>query len=288
MTVDDWIKVSDYPHQSREFTERRALDSHWKRAKSAASATQLYLSMVTAAICGADVYKIDGHARAELWRRGYLRSPGRVTVVLYEISGDRELTEFYNAVQRGARQFYEQVRTIYEQLGISIRSPRLSRGFIIDALNIVTRGAPRGKQDKRSYREEIDLRETVRHFRPEIEMIDSINPPFDIFYSGVLAAAFLTLALNPQRLTFFAKLAAKQGTKLQGRMDPIESVLNLLDSARLKKTQAQTQIDLCARTIRAINTWDLGENNPRYWMKNIVTPVDLPSVVREVKRLKGM
>lgn len=286
MAVEDWIRVPRYPYQSPEFTERRTSDAYWKLLNRSARSSKLYLSVVTAATRGQDICKIDGHARTELWKRGYLQSPQRVIVMLFEASDEKELAAFYNTVQRGARQFYEQVRAVYENLGISINSPRLRRGFIVDALNIVARGAPRAKQHKRTYPNEINLAEVVGIFRSEIELLDSINPPFDVFYSGIIAAAILSLALDPKRLDFFAKLATKKGTKVEGRMNPIESVLNLLDDVRRRSSQAQTHIDLCARTIRAVELWELGEKHSRYWLKNTLTPANLMAIVREVRRAK--
>jgi hypothetical protein len=141
---------------------------------------------------------------------------------------------------------------------------------------------------------EVNLYRAVAVFQRELELLDSIDPEPRPFYSGVVAAALIGLALYPPErvLDFFKKLQNGEGNRKEGRSDPVDAVLNVIQQRTLEKRAAQTalQADLCARTLRGLVTWLAGPETQRnqYWLKTHIHAIDLAPLVGEVKAKKGI
>lgn len=287
MNIEDWLKVSNYPYQPTQYTDKQSTALHWKRLMETPEVSSGPLKTVIAAAFGDKLFKIDGHTRSELWKSGQLPMPNTIIAIIYQIVSHDQFTTLYNTIHAGTRHFYENVITAYEEAGIQVRSNRLKHGFIVEAMNIAVRGTTRQFQDKRVLRDELRMREAVAAFKTEIEVIDSIDPRPDVFVTGVLAAALLMLALDPKRITFFEKLGKGHGNTRNGQRDPVEATLRYLDLARTKKgNQGKLQSDICERTVRAVLAWEAGEDDPAYWVKQTIRGVPLAPHIRELRRIK--
>jgi hypothetical protein len=86
-------------------------------------------------------------------------------------------------------------------------------------------------------------------------------------------------------------LALREGYKQAGRMDPVESVLALVDKLKQERSSwaRLQQEDLAGRTLRAILAWNAGdEKGNQYWFKTKIHAVDLQPLIKEMKANKGI
>ncbi len=292
MTVEAWIALPNHPHQRN--TARHARAVHLKQAKQAAGAVARQLAHVVAAGLDGMYYKVDGHTRSYLWEQGKLPRPAVLHVTIYPVSSRAELDALYEVfdASTAAKTRYDQVYGGFRECGFQPRSKRLKHGFLNDALNIALRGGIRGQQGRAL--PEVNLYRAVDVFKRELELLDGIDPEPRPFYSGVVAAALIGLALYPPErvLEFFKKLQNGEGNRKDGRSDPVDAVLNVIQHMTLEKKAAQTtlQADLCARTLRGLLTWLAGPESQRnqYWLKTSIHAINLEPLLGEMKAKKGI
>lgn len=286
MSVDDWIKTPNHPRQRD--TVRHARASHWREAKLAEGALEAHLHHVTGAVLDGQLYKVDGHTRAYLWEIGELKRPQEVIVTAYRVQSKQELLDLYKAVDvfSAAETLRDRVAGAFREHGFTPKSILFSRSLLTDALHIALRGVPRGKRSK--LLREFDVYKAVGVFMPEIVMLDQFEPDVHVFRSGVTAAALIMLCLDRKSAGFFQKLAEKSGEKIEGKMDPVESVLSLISEFKLQKYRRPplAQVDLCGRCIRAALCWMEGRDSKAYWRNNRPTPVDVSAYVEKVRAIK--
>lgn len=283
------MDLADHPRQRN--VQRQARKPHWRLAQRASGAVKEALRLVIAAELDGHLYKVDGHTRAWLWHLRKLSAPETVFVTVHRTHSREELDALYDVFhESGAREStYDQVYGAFRQIGLSLKSRRLKEGFLASALNIALRGVGKPQQDKQQV-EPIDIYAAVEAFKNELELLDSVDPQPEIFYSGVVAAALIGLALYPESLEFFARLSKRQGEKRAGRPDPVEAVLCLITELKNQRSSwvnAQ-QAELCARTLRALEAWREGPASERYWLQRKPRSMDLKPFVDRLKRLKGI
>jgi hypothetical protein len=292
MTVEAWLALPNHPHQRNTARHSRAV--HLKQAKQAAGAVARQLAHVVAARLDGIYYKIDGHTRSYLWAQGKLPRPAILHVTIYQVSSRAELDALYEVfdASTAVKTRYDQVYGGYQECGFQPRSKRLRHGFLNDALNIALRGGIRGQQSRSL--PDVNLYRAVAAFKRELELLDGIDPEPRPFYSGVVAAALIGLALYPpdRVLEFFQKLQNGEGNRKDGRSDPVDAVLNVIQQMTLEKRAAQTtlQADLCARTLRGLVTWWAGPETQRnqYWLKTSIHAINLEPLLAELKAKKGI
>jgi hypothetical protein len=289
MPTGAWIDLADHPRQRN--IERQARKPHWRLAQRASGAVKEALRLVVAAELDELLHKVDGHTRALLWRLGKLPAPDTVFVTVHRVRSRDELDALYDIfhVPAAGESAYDQVYGAFRQTGLALKSRRLKEGFLASALNIALRGVGKPQQDKR-HSEPIDIYAAVEAFKVELELLDSVDPQPEVFYSGVVAAALIGLALYPETLEFFARLSGRQGEKRAGRADPVEAVLSLiaeLKNQRNSWVNAQ-QAELCARTLRALEAWREGAASEHNWLQRKPRPMDLKPYVDRLKQLKGI
>ena len=292
MTVAAWIALPNHPHQRNTVRHARAV--HLKQARGATGAVANQLAHVVAARLDGTYYKVDGHTRSYLWEQGKLPRPAVLHVTIYPVASRAELDALYEVfdASTAAKTRYDQVYGGFRECGFQPRSKRLRHGFLNDALNIALRGGIRGQQSRAL--PDVNLYRAVAVFKPELELLDSIEPEPKPFYSGVVAAALIGLALYPpdRVLEFFQKLQNGEGNRKDGRSDPVDAVLNVIQQMTLEKRAAQTtlQADLCARTLRGLVTWLAGPESQRnqYWLKTSIHAIHLEPLLGELKAKKGI
>ena len=292
MAVDDWIALPDHPHHRNPASHASAL--HLRQAKRAAGAVASLLAHVVAACWEGNYYKVDGHARGYLWQTGELPRPDSLHATIYRVASRAELDALYEAFDTSTaiKTGYDQVLAGFRDCGLQLHSKRLRQGFLNDALNIALRGTTRELQDRDL--PELDVYRAVAAFKPELELLDGIDPQPLPFYSGVVAAALIGLALFPPKrvLDFFGKLNRGEGNRKNGRSDPVDAVLVVVERMNLEKNAARTSLqgELCGRALRGLLTWLDGPKKSRhqYWLQYLIHAVNLEPLIAEMKTKKGI
>ena len=267
---------------------------HWEIIDTIAPLSPFLNSVALIRIEGNRLCKLNGWQRLQLWKSGTLKPPETITADVYDLTQ----AEFDTLRQRLYNEQLEQlpphelVITLYKELGLSFASERLNKGFITEALNIALRGKPRAQQDKRSVREkqEIDIKKAIGALKEELMALDRLNLKPELFLTGVLAAALIMVANDPNTLEFFRRLNKLEGkVSADGLLDPVEALLAVIDSYKNKRmTQARMQVELCGKTVKAVMLWNHGPKSPKYWTKNVLRLADYQPFIRELKRIKAI
>lgn len=158
ITVKEFSKMMGNPLQ-------RDTKSHAVKAlKNHLSEYHPSHAKVAAAKLGKILYKLDGHTRAYLWKKGDLEAPDMLSCDFYDIESREDLTELYkhfdsqNAVETKG----DQVLGTLRFMGINNFSPTFARSIgipnAIDSINLTFRNhIPRTDTDKllKPYKAEI-------------------------------------------------------------------------------------------------------------------------------------
>ncbi len=290
VSFDDWSILpdgfGDSKGSSAKYTQKT--EKKWLGlAKN--EELQNYIASVDVALIDGNYFKITGLIRNGLWKKGLLEKPDTLLLCIYSLEQsayDELISTLYPISIKNRSQ--EQVLTCYKRLGLTFDSNRLKHGYITEAINIALRGEPRALQDKRSLRNEINIDSAIEVFKEELILIDRINPDVKLFSTGILAAALLMLSIDPQTIDFFNRLNSLQGETKNERNDPVESLLRIIESMKKKATsEGKFQVELCAKTIRAIQAWTAGAENDRYWLKRL-NSVDYLPHIRKMKHIKDI
>jgi hypothetical protein len=289
MPWEHWAACKNHPRQRD--TVRHAKKPHWQAAKAATGVAAEPLRHVVGAEFQDELYKVDGHTRAYLWEQGELPKPHSVIVTVHRATTFSDLMALYSAFDTAgaAETQNDRIFGAMGQAGLHLKSKRLRDGFIVDALNIALRGCTRKDQDKRAM-PELDLYSAVDAYSDELRLLDSVDPQPEIFYGGIVAAALIALAQDPTAIAFFQRLSNRDGNMKDGRPDPVQAVLDLVIAMKHQRSAwvNSMQVDLCARTLRALDTWHLGPGDEAYWLKQKVRAVGFIPQIERVKRLKGI
>lgn len=290
MPVEVWINLADHPR--RRDTERHARKADWDQlARMAQGPVLEMLRWVAAGQVGDEVWKVDGHTRALRWKNGSLRRPDSVLATVFRCESREALYDLYATYDHpaAAETLYDQVSGAFHQHGLQPKSERLRSGTIGEALYIAWRGTPRAL-DKDSDEADMDIYKVVGVFAPELSLLDSINPQNDTFQSGVVAAALLCLALDPQMIGYFDRVSKREGNKQRGMRDPVEALLHMVSEVKGRRGAwggAQQQ-ELCAATLTGAFAWKAGKSHPHYWVRDGLPPADIQKIVSEVREHKQL
>jgi hypothetical protein len=291
MEPQAWIDLPGHPR--RRDTKRQAQKAHWERVRRASDATKESLRWVVAADYEGTVYKVQGHARALLWQNGGLDMPAAVFATIHRCKSWQGLLELYSSFDSkdAAETALDRVYGAYGQHGLTLTSKRLRYGMIAEALWLALRGvSSKSETGADSGLEDLDVYEAVGVFRSELLMLDSVNPDPELFLTGVVAAALLGLAINPNGLPFFAALARDEGSKQGALLDPVYASRVHIESVKKSRSswvKAQHE-DLCGRMLRSYFTWLAGADAPNYWSTSIAGAESVPAIVRQVKEKKNI
>jgi hypothetical protein len=287
-TPSRWSSLADHPRERD--AQRQARKTHWQLARAARGAVLESLRWVVAAEWDGQVYKVDGHTRSLLWKNGALPNPGFVFATVYRCNTREELNALYATfdTQSAAVTMYDRVTGAYREQGLELRSKRLRSGTIVDALSIAQRGIARSTESVGDGEEDWDVYNAVATFAAELRLLDTVDPQPEVFHTGIVSAALLSLALDATAVGFFELLSHGRGSKREGLFDPVEAILWRV--ARIKKQRSgwikAQQEQLCATCLAALDLWRAGENASDYWSSGEFAPVSLPDVVKRVRELK--
>jgi hypothetical protein len=290
MPVETWINLADHPR--RRDTERHARKAEWEQfARMAQGPVLEMLRWVAAGQVGDQVWKVDGHTRALRWKNGSLRRPDSVLATVFRCESRQALYDLYSTYDHpaAAETLYDRVSGAFHQHGLQPKSERLRSATIGEALYIAWRGAARAL-DKGSDEDDVDVYNVVGVFASELALLDSVNPQNDTFQSGVVAAALLCLALDPQLIGYFDQVSKREGSKQRGMFDPVEALLHMVSEVKVRRGawgRAQQQ-ELCAAALTGAFAWKAGESHPHYWVREGLPPADIQEVVSQVRKHKRL
>lgn len=287
---NDWLSLPHKLGDVKENAIRYALKTEKKWLSLARNKTlSHYIASVDVALINGHYYKITGLIRKGLWEKELLPKPATLLVCVYSLEQsayDELISTLYPISLKNRSQ--ENVLACYKRLGLTFSSNRLKHGYITEAINIALRGEPRALQDKRSLRNEINIDKAIEVFKDELTLIDTINPDHKLFSTGILAAALLMLSIEPQTIEFFTRLNQLQGETKNEKNDPVESLLRIIESMKKKAvSEGKFQVELCAKTMRAIQAWNAGADNDKYWLKRLTSADFLPDI-RKMKSIKDI
>ncbi len=287
LAVSAWIALSDHPR--KRDTARQSRKSHWEAVRAATGAARESVRWVVAAELDGQIYKVDGHTRALLWASGKLPHPDGVLATVYRCKNREELNALHATfdTQAAAETVFDKVSGAFSEQGLVLTSKRLRSGTIADALSIATRGVARGEDAEGGTSDEFDVYNAVALYAQELRLLDTVNPQNEVFYTGLLAAALLSLAVDPTTLEFFRAISENRGIVKEGLMDPIAGVLG--NVAKMKNKHARFRRDqerLCESTLGAVEVWRAGPTARGYWSTGRYEPMNLLRVVRQVREIK--
>jgi hypothetical protein len=290
MSVDAWIELADHPR--RRDTERHIRKPEWELLLRTARGPVLeMLRWVVAGQVGDQVWKVDGHSRALLWANGSLPRPKSVFAKVFRCDSRDALFDLYSTFDHpaAAETLFDRVSGAYHQYQLTLKSERLKNGMIGDALYIAWRGVAR-TMDKEAEEDDMDVYSVVGTFAPELSLLDTVNPQNDLFQTGVVAAALLSLALDTQLIGYFDQLSKREGNKRRGLLDPVEALLHMIGTLKGRRGawgKAQQQ-ELCAAALTGAFAWKAGDSHPHYWVKEALPPADIQEIVRRVRERKQL
>ena len=188
------------------------------------------------------------------------------------------------AVERSA----ETIKAAYDSLDMPITSHRLAHGTIASAIYLAFRGADYADVAHPTSAP-INLTKAVELIRDELLFLDKSGCPSRVFYSGILAMAIIALAVDPDAKAFIKQIADKRGNKIDGKMDPAESVLHLalitelMEPGRVSSYQAE----LFSRALRGFDKWRNAKRKPaRAHTKGVLTKIEPGPFVQEFRVCK--
>ncbi len=243
-------------------------------------------------VVGGAAYILDGAKRARAWREGLSKAPDEIYVTVHQLMSLAQAESIAAAyetsqlVERSA----DAVKGAYHDLGMEMSSHRLAHGAIGSAIYLAFRGSlfedgahPTGAP--------INLREAVGLIKEELLFLDRLGCSSRIFYSGILAMAIIALGVDPDAKDFIERIATKRGNKIDGKMDPSESVLHLALITELKEPGrvAAYQTELFSRALRGFDKWrNSGKKPSRAFTKGVLTAIDPKPYIREFRARKGI
>lgn len=221
MSVDEWIFVSDCPIQRD--TERHALAAKKKHL----SKTSLTHANVSAAkLPGGEVYKLDGHTRAYLWRSGDLDPPSQELFVdMYYCDNMVEVEDLYQHFDNeGATEnLRDRLYGAYRLQGFSPKSSLINNGGVSSALSIIL-----GIQFQKH-----SIYSAIIPFIDAIKVIDAEDFPQRPFISPVLATMIVTVHKDGEKsLPFWRAYANDEGSKNGKEKDGVQALTELVLAIR--------------------------------------------------------
>jgi len=251
-----------------------------------------YALTVTLVKINGVLYKLDGSQRKEAWLDGRLPEPDFLIAQVFDMSDSDFLALTNEAIVKSVQTMlaHDLVKAAYTELGLVLKSDRLSSGYITEAIHIALRGRPRRLQDKRliKEKEDIDMKKAISVFKQELIEIDELNPKVDVFFTGVLAGALIIQGLGKPIKDFLLRLNEGRGQERDGLVDPVESLLKAIHRHRAGRhsNNPRMAVDLCKKTVQAMASWLEGEQSVKYWRVKDLTGQDVLPFIQDLRRLK--
>lgn len=92
-TVEAWIDEAQFP----PYFANRDVNRRMKKAHLQGIIVSPEQAVVRAVKMGNDLIKIDGHSRAEAWRRDQLARPATLTVMVFPVENEEQIADLYKS-----------------------------------------------------------------------------------------------------------------------------------------------------------------------------------------------
>lgn len=242
MSVSDWIAVRDNPRQ-------RDTERHAAKAKHLLTPAATHRYVAAAKLPNGHLIKLDGHTRALLWSRHAVARPSDVEVTIIPVKTEEEAKALYghydstNALETAT----DKISGSFNEIGFTPESALLRSGRIGSALRIAwvaVKGWGKEAAAKDTY-------EMVNEFAAEILALDEMRLPKAAAQGGVIAAFLLCYKRYGEECRdFWRAVFANAGTKINGQMDGVQA-LNELMAQRRGMHGGSAMMDMCCRALHA-------------------------------------
>lgn len=168
-------------------------------------------------------YKVDGHTRSEVWRRGMSdRAPDTVVIDIYrcrDVSAVKALYDKFDNPDAGETG-PDRVTGATRDAGVRFDSAIMQTGEYSTAIRELWHYIEKTRPAKGDKQEIISL--GVKRFMSELKAIDRIAPPRKRFPSCVFFAAIASIrALGDDAVGFWTAYANDKGAKTDGQRDAV-------------------------------------------------------------------
>jgi hypothetical protein len=245
LSLDTFTSIPDHPKQRNvHLHARKAMRSHLKKYHPK------HADVTIAVMPDYRVYKVDGHTRCYLWDTGQLTPPKFLRADLWLCWDLEQLNELYDNfdASTAAETKPEKLSGAIRYVGIDLQSGLLTRYQWVNAL-------------QQSYQlisgkiNQVDNIKAVKFFKPEIELLDSINPSGNYFVSPIIGGALFTFARYGDRaLDFWEAFNEDMGCKSGEKRDGVQLLHERLANERKTLLTGRANFDrgvgLCVRAYR--------------------------------------
>lgn len=224
MTANEWLRVADCPIQ-------RDTEEHAKKArnKHLKTASPTHSRVSAAQLPDGEIYKLDGHTRALLWKDGSLEAPPYLFVDMYMVDFMSEVEDLYkqfdnsDAVETAS----DKLRGAFRLHGFKPESGLILFGGLTSAITVLD-----GKSKSNIY-------SSITPWMEAIKLIDGCGFTNTRFTAGVLAAALLTAQIYGAEATeFWVRFANDDGRKTADGRDGVQALSDLLVDKRARRQLA--------------------------------------------------
>jgi hypothetical protein len=271
MTIEEWIRVQDCPIQRD--TERHAAKAKNKHLKSP-SLTHLNVS---AATVGGEMFKLDGHTRAFLWKTGSLdRLSEWLDVTIYDCTTIQEVNDLYrqfdnsNASETPA----DKLSGAYRLHGIAQESLLIRNGPVMTAIVLIL-----GENSSK-----IDIYQAIGQFVDDLKLIDSYGfPKTQKVPIPILAAMIATVhADGASAMEFWRAYINNEGFKDDKGSDGVQALTELVLTLRGRENYKRATI-----AGKAISAYKARKTGYRY--KQGLKATDFSAYIKdEAKIIRGV
>lgn len=252
MSVAAWIAVPDNPRQ-RDTEKRARVAIQWLSTPS-----PTHHVVPAGRLPDGSLVKLDGHTRAFLWARHQIPVPVQVRVNIFRIRNLSEAAELYTHFDniRAAEKATDRTFGAMREIGFEAKGSFVRRCNFAEALRGATAFAQGqvGRHD-RTIREY----ELVRLWRPELELLDTLDPDPREFPGPLVCAFILSMRRRGGKAgEFWLRYKTKDGTRNGRERDSVQALLELMMSNRASRTKLQGY-ELCGRALSAVEAFIRGD-----------------------------
>lgn len=253
LTVNQWIAIKDNPAQRDTMLHaKRARKKHLKYP----SPTHAFVS--AAQLPNNQLIKLDGHTRSYLWKEKELAPPAdKVICAIFPVASLKEAASLYQQFdnQNAVETTSDKATGALRLNNIKPNSKLLQVGRFASAIEI----AEACRLGKKSFvkKEGRDIYELCKEFKPELLLIDEINPIPNHHKVYIVAAMLITLRKHGESvMCFWEDLREGLGTKEEKGANGVFMVEQLVMTAQLKKQFGSANNYMnTAKTVSAVESY---------------------------------
>lgn len=249
MSVADWATVPDNPIQ-RDTAARAPRAHHLEVFEPAHSEVSM------AVLPDGTRYKLDGHTRVFKWVNGQTRNPPLyVDVRVYGCRSIHVVKMLYGRFDSkpSGKTSRELAEGALRSAQLEFETPMLRQGKFTAPLKGLYSEV--FTYDLQRWTDPLAMDEAVSLFCLELARFDSIKPQPLRFVSGISQAALATILSDGEdALPFWLAYNANEGSKVNGRIDPIQALAEALQ-AESKRRSRDFQDNMYRKGIAAYQAW---------------------------------